>query len=392
MEKASHVPLIVHLIYRLDFGGLENLLVERINRMPADKYRHAIVCLTDYTDFSRKITKPGVEIHALHKPPGLGLATHYALWKLLRRLKPVILHGYNLAAVEYAPAAMLAGVPIRINGSHGRDASDPEGRNPKHKLLRRLLIPFYDCLYSNSIDLLEWNRDVIGVPQAKSHFLRNGIDSERFRPAEDGEQVPVLTPFPADCIVIGTVGRAQDVKNHAALVEAFVLLRKMLPEKAPRLRLVIVGGGPLLDSLSQQAAAAGIAEAVWLPGARNDIPAILRSFSIFALPSIAEGTPGSVLEAMSTALPVVATRVGGVPAVVEEGVTGMLVPPSDPQAMAQALARYIEQPQLAKQHGLAGRVRVERQFNMQAMVAGYLQLYDTLYAAKIQGVQRPCVE
>jgi hypothetical protein len=92
MRAHPDAPLVAHLIYRLDFGGLENLLVERINRMPAHAYRHAVICLTDYTDFSRRISKPGVELYALHKQPGLSLGTHAALFKLLRRLRPAILH------------------------------------------------------------------------------------------------------------------------------------------------------------------------------------------------------------------------------------------------------------------------------------------------------------
>lgn len=95
-------PLVVHLIYRFDFGGLETLVAECINRMPRDQYRHAVVCLTGYTEFARKISRDDVEIIALDKPPGLALATHVKLWKLLRRLKPAVLHSYNLAAVEYA--------------------------------------------------------------------------------------------------------------------------------------------------------------------------------------------------------------------------------------------------------------------------------------------------
>lgn len=90
MNETNQLPLVVHLIYRLDFGGLETLLAECINRMPAEKYRHAIVCLTDYSDFSKKITKPNVEIFALYKPPGLGLATHFSIWTLLRRIKPIV--------------------------------------------------------------------------------------------------------------------------------------------------------------------------------------------------------------------------------------------------------------------------------------------------------------
>ncbi|HSY26744.1 MAG TPA: glycosyltransferase, partial [Burkholderiaceae bacterium] len=190
-DSSITAPLIVHLIYRLDFGGLETLLVERINRMPAEKYRHAIICLTDFTQFSEKITKPDVALFSLHKKPGLSLGTHAKLWKLLRQLKPTILHTYNLATIEYAPAACLAGVPIRINGAHGRDAGDPQGRNRKHNLLRRLMLPWYDCCYANSADLLAWNRAVIGVPEHKSRLLVNGIDTEKFHPRVAEEPGPL---------------------------------------------------------------------------------------------------------------------------------------------------------------------------------------------------------
>jgi hypothetical protein len=137
-------PLVVHIIYRLDFGGLETLLAECINRMPADRYRHTVVCLTDFTEFAKVITAPGVKIHALEKPPGLAPEIHLKLWRLLRRLRPAVVHTYNLAAVEYALTAALAGVPVRVHAEHGRDGADPNGTNRKHRFLRRLVTPFID--------------------------------------------------------------------------------------------------------------------------------------------------------------------------------------------------------------------------------------------------------
>lgn len=383
------IPLVVHLIYRLDFGGLETLMVERINRMPAERYRHAVVCLTDYTEFAKKITRPGVEVYALHKRPGLSLGTHADLWRLLRRLRPTIVHSYNLSAVEYAPAALLAGVPVRVNGMHGRDAADPLGRNRKHNLLRRLMLPFYDACYANSAEMLSWGRQAFGLPEHKSCVLANGIDLDKFDRA--GGQV---LPFDADAFVVGCVGRMDEVKDHATLVRAFVALRERMPELQPRLRLAIVGGGPLLPAIRAQAEQAGIADVCWLPGARTDIADILRGFDVFVLSSIAEGTPGSALEAMASSLPVVGTRVGGIPEVVDEGVTGTLVPPRDPQAMAAALAAYAAAPALASAHGNAGRERVMRHYNMPAMVAAYQALYDTLCERKKQSrkVVKSCVE
>lgn len=380
----NDIPLIVHLIYRLDFGGLETLMVERINRMPASAYRHAIVCLTDYNPaFAGKITRADVTVHALHKQPGQSPGTHVALWRLLRRLRPAVLHSYNLSAVEYAPAALLAGVPVRVNGAHGRDHGDPHGTNRKHNVLRRLMVPFYDCCYANSAAMETWSRDVIKVPAHKSRMLANGIDAERFGPRVPGETLlPEGCPFGPEHVVIGTVGRVQAVKDHATLVDAFALLRERQPD-AP-LRLAIIGDGPLLESLRSKVASLGLQGAVWLPGARTDVAQILRSFHIFAMSSIAEGTPGSALEAMASGLPVVGTRVGGIPEVVDEGVTGALVPASDPAAMAAALEPYVLAPQLAARHGAAGRERVLRNYSMAAMVAAYHGMYDSLCERKIK--------
>lgn len=372
MAKANDTPLVVHLIYRFDFGGLETLVAECINRMPADSYRHAIVCLTGYTDFARKISRPDVQLIALNKPPGLAPGIHWKLWKLLRRLRPAVLHSYNLAAIEYAFTAALAGVPVRVHAEHGRDASDPQGLNRKHNLLRRWLVPCIDRYIPVSADLQRWLAQVVGVPPAKTLLIANGVDTERFRPRAEGRE--------GEDFVIGTVGRIQDVKNHKGLVEAFALLRAMLPQR--RLRLAIVGDGPLFDALQRQVRDAGLEDAVWLPGSRTDIPELMRSFDVFALPSIAEGTPVTILEAMATGLPVVASRVGGIPEVVDDGATGLLVPPSDAQALADALAAYATDPALAARHGAAGRQRVERSNSIAAMVSGYARLYDSLRAAK----------
>jgi sugar transferase (PEP-CTERM/EpsH1 system associated) len=390
----NSTPLVVHLIYRLDFGGLETLVAECVNRMPADKYRHAIVCLTDYTEFAKKITKPGVEIYALHKAPGLGLGTHVTIWKLLRKLRPTILHTYNLSAIEYTVAATLAGVPIRVHAEHGREATDPEGKNRKHNLLRRLLIPFIDVYVPVSGDLQRWLKTAIGVPNKKNLLVNNGVDTASFKPKTSSDTPPQAHPFSTDCFVVGTVGRIQEVKNQRALVDAFIHLLTLLPSERARLRLAIVGSGPLLPAIQEKIATAGIADLVWLPGARNDIAEIMRSFSVFALPSIAEGAPVTILEAMSTGLPVVATRVGGIPEVVFDKSTGILVPPGDPIALASALAMYVKQPALAAQHGAAGRERIEQIYSITAMLTAYTKLYDSLCAAKtkIQGNYKSCAE
>jgi sugar transferase (PEP-CTERM/EpsH1 system associated) len=379
-------PLIVHLIYALDVGGLEKLLVDCINRMPPQRYRHALVCLTTYGEFAQRITQPGVQIFALNKPPGKALHLHWQLGKLLRRLRPAVLHTYNFATLEYAPAAALAGVPVRIHAEHGRDARDPQGLNPKHNLLRRLMTPFIDRYITVSADLERWLGQVVRIPAAKTRLINNGVDTEVYRP---GPPTPETSPWSPDHFVIGTVARIQDVKNHKGLVEGFIALRALLPDQRHRLRLSIVGDGPLLPALRAQVDAAGLQDVVWLPGSRSDIPALLQGFSLFVLPSIAEGTPVSLLEAMACGLPAVVSNVGGMPEVVTENVHGALVPPCDADALAAALARYALDPALCRAHGGAGRQRVIQQYSMAAMLEAYLALYDGLCAKKSGGAAAP---
>ena len=382
--ETDQAPLVVHLIYRLDFGGLETLLVDCVNRMPAPKYRHAVVCLTDYTAFAERITRPGVALYALHKQVGLGLGIHVALFKLLRQLRPAILHTYNLSALEYNFTAALAGVPVRVHAEHGRDASDPLGLNRKHNLLRRLVAPFIDRFVPVSDDLRQWLLTVVRIDPAKTILIGNGVDTATYRPG----------PRPAPHFVIGTVGRLQDVKDQASLVQAFAILRGLLPEQRERLRLVIVGAGPRRHQLEAQVAAADLGTSVTLAGARSDIADQMRSFSLFALSSIAEGTPVTLLEAMASALPVVSTAVGGIPELVQPGVNGALVPAREPQALAQALALYVLDEGLAARHGAAGRTRIEQHYSVSAMVDAYAALYDSLLKTKLNLKETitPCAE
>ncbi len=385
MEGVAFPPggqpaLVVHLLYRLDFGGLETLLVDCINRMPG--YRHAVVCLAGYTAFAEKITRPGVALYSLDKAPGLGLGAHARLFKLLRRLRPTILHTYNLSGIEYNFTGWLAGVPVRVHAEHGRDAGDPQGLNRKHNLLRRLLSPFVDRYVPVSGELHTWLRETVGIADAKNAWISNGVDTEHFHPGQ---------PDP-DSFVIGTVGRAQDVKNQALLIDAFIDLRARLPQR--KMRLAIVGDGPLRTALQQKAQAAGLGDAVWLPGARTDIADLMRTFSVFALSSLAEGTPVTLLEAMACGLPVVSTAVGGIPDLVQENVTGLLVANGDSAALAGALAVYANDLALARHHGAAGRARIEHHYSVGAMVQAYTNLYDTLRKQKLNLKETitPCAE
>lgn len=369
-------PLIAHIIHRLDVGGLENGVVNLINR--TSQYRHAVICMTDYTDFSQRLTHDAVSLYALHKREGKDVGAYVRLWRLLRRLGPDIVHTRNLAALEGQLPAALAGVRGRVHGEHGWDIHDLDGSNPKYRWLRRryrMLVQRYIPL---SRQLEAYLRSEIQVDDAKIAQIYNGVDTDRFYPAAGREPLPPAGFAPSDAVVIATVGRMQAVKDPLNLVRAFLLLLRREANARERLRLVMIGDGPLRHEAQALLAAEGAAERAWLPGSRDDIPALLRGVDLFVLPSRAEGISNTLLEAMASALPVVATRVGGNGELIAEGGSGTLVPPDDPTALAEAMAAYLYDPSLRRRHGLAGRARVERMFSIDAMVARYVEVYESL--------------
>ena len=379
LSAAQARPLIVHVVYRFDVGGLENGVVNLINTMPADAYRHAVVALTDVTDFRLRIKREGVQFFALDKPPGHGFRIYPRLFSLFRALKPAIVHSRNLAALEAVVPAWLAGVPVRVHGEHGRDVGDLDGTNVKYQLVRRLYKPFVNHYVALSRDLESYLTQRIAVPRSRIAQLYNGVDVGRFRVASPRRSAISGSPFNDPALwLVGTVGRMQTVKDQTNLAHAFVAALQAEPRLRSRLRLVMVGDGPLRVKAQAILRDAGVSDLAWLPGGRDDIPEVLRGLDCFALPSLAEGISNTILEAMASGLPVIATAVGGNPELVQAGVTGKLVAAADAVALASAIVQYANEPERAKQHGLAGRAAVEKTFSLEVMTNAYMQLYDQL--------------
>jgi sugar transferase (PEP-CTERM/EpsH1 system associated) len=372
-------PLVLHVFYRFDVGGLENGVVNLINHLPVDRYRHAILALTEVTDFRQRIRRDDVEYISLKKPPGHLFRLYPRLWRIFRDLRPAIVHSRNLAALEVTVPAWAAGVPVRIHGEHGYDVGDLDGNNRKYQWVRRAYAPFVSRFVALSQDLARYLTDRVGVAQDKIAQIYNGVDTQRFHPAVLPKPTFQGCPFGSpDHWLVGTVGRMQTVKNQTLLARAFIRALELAPALRDRLRLVMIGDGPLRGESQALLDAAGVADLAWLPGERHDIPDLLRGLDSFVLPSIAEGISNTILEAMASSLPVIATAVGGNPELVREGVTGTLVPPGDIDAMVRAIVAQAENPEQARTAGRAGRAEVERRFSMAAMVGAYQGLYDRL--------------
>lgn len=370
-------PLVVHVVYRFAVGGLENGVVNLVNRLPQDSWRHAIVSLTDLdAAFCRRITRPDVEYVDLNKGAGHALPLYPKLYRLFRGARPNIVHTRNLAALEASVPAWAARVPARIHGEHGRDVHDLDGSSRRYQWLRRAFRPFVSRYVAVSPDLDRYLRERVGIPASRIEQIYNGVDTVAFRRAAHGRSRIEGCPFEDERLwLVGTVGRMERVKDQTNLARAFVRALDLHPRARERMRLVVAGEGSLRSEVEGVLDRAGASHLAWLPGERADIADLLRGLDCFVLPSLAEGVSNTVLEAMASGLPIVATRVGANSDLVEDGVTGRLVRPGDSEALAGAILAYFDDPATAERHGRAGRQRAESRFSLERMVERYHRLY-----------------
>jgi sugar transferase (PEP-CTERM/EpsH1 system associated) len=371
---ADRRPLIAHLVFRFDYGGLENGVVNVVNGLPESAFRHVIIALTQTSDFSKRIARTDVAVHALDKQPGKDPAAYVRLFRLLKKLAPDIVHTRNLATLEGAVIARLAGVPYRIHGEHGWDVYDPDGTSRKYRAMRRLASPAISRFVTVSRELERWLTSTVGIRSDKIVRICNGVDTDKFQCARGAPRL--LLPasiFPSDALVVMSVLRFSPIKDPLNLVRAFIAARR--DPAGAKLRLAMIGDGPLRASALQELAAAQLADQAWLPGSRDDIAALLREANLYVLGSLREGISNTVLESMSSGLPVIATRTGGNVELVQEDRTGRLVRPGDSTELAAALLGYARDPAMLAAHGQAARERIRKEYSLLRMLQDYEALY-----------------
>jgi sugar transferase (PEP-CTERM/EpsH1 system associated) len=362
---------VVHVLHSLGVGGTEHGVVNLVTAL-RDGFRHTVVAMTATGPLAARLPAD-VAVHCLAKRPGLDVRAVGRLARLLRRLAPDVVHSRNWAAFDAVPAARLAGVPVVIHGEHGREITDPHGLNARRRRLRRAFAPLVTHFVTVSIELERWLVETVGVPARKVSRIPNGVDSRRFA-VPRGEAARRALGVPGDALVVGTVGRLDPVKDQLTLLEAFARAGAAAGGRV----LVIVGDGPCRAALAERAGRADLAGLVVLAGQREDVPLLLSGLDVFVLPSIMEGMCNTILEAMAAGLPVVATRTGGNPELVEHGVTGTLVPVGSVPPLAAAIDAYLADPHLRELHGKAGRQRVEERFSLERMSDAYRALYERL--------------
>lgn len=378
MSRQAAPRLVLHVLHRFDTGGLENGVVNLINGMPASQFRHAVLAIdTVAPAFAARLCRNDVQLLALNKPPGHALKLYPRIWRLLHDIKPSIVHTRNMAALELLPVAAAAGVAVRIHGEHGRDIEDMDGTSKKQQLIRRFYSPWVRRYVTVSKELQGYLVDRVGIQAARVQQIYNGVDTERFHPAPGGRESIEACPFQGpDLFVVGTVGRMQTVKNQTLLARAFVRALQLQPDAAKALRLVMVGEGPLREQARRIIGAAGLGALAWLPGERSDVAHLMRGFDVYVLPSLAEGISNTILEAMASGLPVIATSVGGNPELVLEDVTGQLVASQDVDAMANAMLQLLRKPEKITAMRSAGRSLALQRYSLTAMITAYAELYE----------------
>lgn len=378
---ASHnPPLVAHVIYALSTGGLENGLVNIINRAPAERYQHVIICITQADHFVQRITAEGVRVIELHKRPGHDFGFYWRLCRLFWELRPDIIHSRNLAALETQLLSLGCPGVRRVHGEHGREENDLAGTNWKYLGFRKFMRPMIDRYIAVSKDLECWLANVVRIRQEKIRQIYNGVDHERFSP----DIVKPLAILPRHwrvvdgTLVVGTVGRLTPVKNQQSLLRGVARLRELAPGLFGQVRVLLIGDGSLRRTLAELVDELDLEDIVWLTGDRKDIPSMLLAMDLFVLPSLGEGISNTVLEAMASGLPVIATDVGGNGELVEDGFNGRLVPVGDLEALAAALKELLENEQERKRRGANARQRVSQRFDWNRTVEQYLGVYDEL--------------
>jgi len=369
---------ILHLIHK--YRGDYPLLNQQVNLDPA-RFRTVVCYLSGEDDGRNSLPAAGIKtLYLGFKPQRLRLHN----LSLLRRLKQLMdendiqvvnCQQHRTTPLGVIAAGMAGNKPAVVSTLHGLGTATSIRRKLLNWFLYRSLHRIIAISRGVSEDI---RRSNWGLSADKVATVQNGLNYDRFlEPLARGEARRQLFPEVPDGFWFGTVGRLSPVKNHATMFDAFQRVTHELPNSF----LLVVGDGELRQELETQCEFLGIARQVFFLGWRRDIPKVLKSLDVFLLPSLREGLPLALLEAMACGLPVVASAVGGIPEVVEDEDFAQLVAPDDSHGMAEAMLRTARlSSRELHMRGEAARRRALTTFSAERMIAGYEQVYQDAYA------------
>jgi glycosyltransferase involved in cell wall biosynthesis len=378
MTTAS-LPEGKHLVFQIIASfvpaGAERLVVHLLEYIDRERFAPVCICLRNPvgSHLEARVQQLGIPLYFLGKGDKMSLKVLRKLDALFRQYRPAVVHTHLLALNYAYPLMIRYRTPARVYTVHNLAEKDIGLRTAP---MVRALAFRYRIGGVVPVAIAEEVRAsiqrVYGYPDPP--LIPNGIPTDEYAPDSDTRaqwrQAHGIEPR---ATVVTHIGRFAFQKNHALLVEAFAQVRSNAP-----LYLLLVGGGELENAVREQVAGLGLASRVRFLGVRADVADILRASDVFVLSSRWEGNPMSVLEAMAAGLPVVSTAVGGVPELVREGETGLLVPSEDAGALAQALQALVDDAARRRAMGAAARQHAVAHFDIRHTVRGYEQLYEAL--------------
>jgi sugar transferase (PEP-CTERM/EpsH1 system associated) len=373
---------VMHVLFRLQAGGMEYGVIKVVNGLDRSRISNSI-CSTTPAAPVKKLLRRDVRLYECHRRAGNDPSLVLQLYRVFRRERPHIVHTHAWGTLcEGLLAARLARVPVVIHGEHGTLQL-----KPYQARVQRLMWCRADRVLSVSSRLAERMAEGTGFPLERITVIRNGVDLSRFQ-AWDRAEARRALGLPAEGIIVGTAARLVPVKDQANLLHAF----KRLADDGIEFTGVIAGEGPLRGELEAQAAALGLQSRVRFLGHVPAIERVYGSLDIFVLSSKSEGLSNTILEAMASRVAVVATWVGGADELVEDGANGLLVPPEDAAALADAIGWLIRDDDLRQSMAVEGRRRALTRFTLDRMIRNYGNLYWALgRTLTVHGQRQPGV-
>jgi sugar transferase (PEP-CTERM/EpsH1 system associated) len=371
-NRGEQEPLrLLQVINRIWMGGTEYALLNMTSGMRAELFEHRFCSLRGCDpEFPRRSMIDG-KVFFAGENNGRFQFPIFRLARIMRQYRPHIVHSRNWGAIEAVFAARLAKVPVVIHSEHGYELEMLKGLPRRQRLMRRAAYAFCDAIFTVTQELRDFHARQAGISAKRIRVIHNGVDTKRFSP---GSNLCLREQFniPQHRLVIGTVARMVPIKNHRTLLQA----AELLMAKGVDAHFLLAGGGPLLESYQAYVRnSKALADRVVFLGRTENVPDVLRAMDVFVLPSTSEGMSNTILEAMASGLPVVATRVGGNGEVVQEGQTGWLFPPGDSEKLAGLVEDLLLNRERLRAAGRAGRDRVLTHFGLEGMVANYESLY-----------------
>lgn len=360
---------MAQILWSLDVGGLERVVVDLVRGLDRDRFSSVVYCLEREGTWAGDVRSACERVASLDKPPGRSYGLPTRLARMLKRDRVDVVHTHNFGPLLYGGlAAKLARVRGVVHTLHGAEAS----QRREHRTFQRLRL--FDRMVAVSDDVkrvaVEWG----GVDPSRLTTVYNGIDTSRYSPAAGRSEEARRRLGLGEENLVGIVARLTPEKDHATLLDAF----RIVVDTRPTCRLVVVGDGELKGALVSRSQALGIEDRVIFLGSRSDVPELLPALDVVVLASRAEGLGITLLEAMAAGRPTVGARAGGIPEVVVDGETGLLVAPGDAPGFAAAITRLLDEPQLASTMGRNGRARVEARFGLEGMIRSYEAIYEQI--------------